>query len=278
MEDSVKCVEEELVEGTVADTREDLVTITREDLVMMEEGEVKILKSAKVLDGSMMVSVTVTALSGALSGPDTLSSPAQDTTPWEFEDIKFIVGKDDNTCLTDEDTITSLASEEMVCCSWHNGDTMLEPHELGPSPRSNPGPPIAVGNVIVCDVPGRLYGGDPVRSMLQRGFVMEGKDPRCKIRLENGATVWTKTKESWLKPWWASGKFAEDQDNPFAAFHAELTLRLGSYSLHIDSQLDSLEKVVQAKAFSKAVKVDDADVPIYLWNDWVRAPGITIER
>jgi hypothetical protein len=85
-------------------------------------------------------------------------------------------------------------------------------------------------------------------------------------------------KESWLKPWWAPGEFAEDQDNPFADLHAEPTLCLGSYSLHIDSQLDSLEKVVQAKAFSKAVEADDANVPIYLWNNRVRAPGITIEQ
>jgi hypothetical protein len=221
----------------------------------------------------MMASVTVTAFSGALSGPDTLSSPMQDTTPWEFEDIQFIVGKDDNTCLTNKDTITSLASEETICCTWRNGDTTLEPHELGPAPRSNPRPPFAVGNVILCDVPGCLYGGSPVRSVLQRGFVIEAEDPRYKIRLENGATVWTDMVESWLKPWWAPGKFAKNQDDLFANFHVEPMLRLGSYGLHIDSQLDSLEKVVQAKAFSKAVKSDDANVPNYLWNNQVRAPG-----
>jgi hypothetical protein len=55
-------------------------------------------------------------------------------------------------------------------------------------------------------------------------------------------------------------------------------LCLGSYGLHIDSQLDSLEKVVQAKEFLKAVKVDDANVAVYLWNNQVRASGITIER
>ncbi len=132
---SVKCVEEELVEDAVVEAREDLVTITRKNLVKMEEGEFKILKSAQELDDSMMAFVTVTAFSGALSGPDTLSSPAQHTTPWEFEDIKLIISKDNNTRLTYKDTITSLASEEMICCSWRNGDTTLEPHKLGPAPR-----------------------------------------------------------------------------------------------------------------------------------------------
>jgi hypothetical protein len=227
----------------------------------------------------MTASVTVTALSGALSGPDTSSSPMQDTTPREFEDIEFIVGKDNNTRLTNEDTITSLVSEETICCSWCNGDTMLEPHKLGPAPGSNPGPPFAVGNVMLCDnISGLLYGRDPGQSVLQWGFVLEAEDARYKIRLENGATVWTNTKESWLKPRWAPGEFAEDQDDPFDDFHAEPTSRLGSYGLHIDSQLDSLEKVVQAKAFAKAVKLDEANVPAYLWNNWVRAPGTTIER
>ncbi len=277
-EDSAKCVKEALVEDAVADAREDLVTIAREALGTMEEGEVKILKNAKELDGSMTASVTVTASSRALSGSDTLSSPMQDTTLWEFKDIEFIVGKDDNTRLTNGDTITSLVSEEMICSSWRNGDTTLEPHKLGPAPRSNPGPPFTVGNVIWCDVPGCLFGGDMVQSVLQWDFVLEAKDPRYKIRLENGTTVCTDTKESWLKPRWAPGEFAEDQNDPFSNFHAEPTLRLGSYGLHIDSQLDSLEKVVQAKAFSKAVKLDDANVPAYLWNDWVWAPGTTIKR
>ncbi len=30
--------------------------------------------------------------------------------------------------------------------------------------------------------------------------------------------------------------------------------------------------------FAKAVKADDAEIPIHLWNDRVKAPGISKER
>ncbi len=43
----------------------------------------------------------------------------------------------------------------------------VEGYELGPPPRSNAGPPFAVGHVIMCDVPGHLYGVDPGQSLLQ---------------------------------------------------------------------------------------------------------------
>jgi hypothetical protein len=62
----------------------------------------------------------------------------------------------------------------------------LEGHKLGPPPRLNAGPLFAVGYVIMCDVPGRLYGLDPGWSLLQQGFFLEAKDPRYKIQLENG--------------------------------------------------------------------------------------------
>ncbi len=84
----------------------------------------------------------------------------------------------------------------------------------------------------------------------------------------------TDTKKSWLKPRWAPGEFALAQDDPFAELREEPLLRLGSFGLYIDLQLDSLEKIGQAKTFSKAVKADDADVPSYLWNDRIRAPGV----
>ena len=142
--------------------------------------------------------------------------------------------------------------------------------ERGPIPARNPGPPFAVGQVILCDVSGHLSGLDPTVSVLQREFIMEAEDPRYKIRLENGATYWTDSQESWLHAWWAQGpgtQFAEDQDNPFADMQSDTSLRLGSYGIHIDSQRNSLEKVGEAKAFAKAVKADNAGVSVHLWND-----------
>ena len=141
--------------------------------------------------------------------------------------------------------------------------------ERGPIPARNPGPPFAVGQVILCDVPGHLSGLDPTVSVLQQGFIMEAEDPRYKIRLENGAT-------------WAQGpgtQFAEDQEDPFADLQGDTSLRLGPYGIHINSQRNSLEKVGKAKAFAKAVKADDAGVQVHLWNDQIRTPlGITQEQ
>ena len=98
----------------------------------------------------------------------------------------------------------------------------------------------------------------------------------------NGATCWTDSQESWLHERWAQGpgtQFAEDQDDPFADLQGDTSLRLGLYGIHIDSQRNSLEKVDKAKAFAKAVKADDAGVPVHLWNDRIRTPlGVTQER
>jgi hypothetical protein len=113
----------------------------------------------------------------------------------------------------------------------------LEPNEVGPCPKENPGPPFAVGHVILCNIPGRLSGLDPSVSFLQRGFVMEAEDPSYKIRLENGATFWTDTRESWLKARWAQGQgteFAEDKDDPFE----DLCSQAPSPSTDLDSRMD----------------------------------------
>jgi hypothetical protein len=36
--------------------------------------------------------------------------------------------------------------------------------------------------------------------------------------------------------------------------------------------------VEESKDFARAVKADDAEIPIHLWNDRVRAPGVSKER
>ena len=55
-------------------------------------------------------------------------------------------------------------------------------------------------------------------------------------------------------------------------------LKLGSYGVHIDAQLESVEKVDEAKAYAKAVKADDMEVPLHLWNKRIRSPGVTREK
>ncbi len=195
---------------------------------------------------------------------------------WTFE-LNFGIGLDKGM-LTDTDTITLVASEETMCCRpWRpgKGDT-LEEHEIGPGPTLNPGPPFAVGDIIMCNIQGRKFSPDPLR--LQRGFILKADHPRYWIKLEDGGTVWTHVGKSWLTPRWAPGQFATDQDDPFANEKGNKSMKLGSYGIHVNAQLDSIRKIQEAKEFAKAVKADDAEIPVYLWNDRVNSPGITQER
>jgi hypothetical protein len=84
--------------------------------------------------------------------------------------------------------------------------------------------------------------------------------------------------ESWLKPRWAPGEFAEDQDDPFKGKRINQNLKTGSYGIHIDAQLESLQKIKEAKEFAKAVKSDNAEIPVYLWNNRIRLPGMSQEK
>jgi hypothetical protein len=101
--------------------------------------------------------------------------------------------------------------------------------------------------------------------------------PKYCIRLEEGKTVGTSIGESWLNPHWAPGEFAPDQDDPFAKEKTSKKLKMGLYGIHVDSQIESLRKIKEAKEFAKAVKADDAEIPLYLWNDRIRVQGITNE-
>ncbi len=74
------------------------------------------------------------------------------------------------------------------------------------------------------------------------------------------------------------GQLAPDSDNPFADLQAGSQLKLGSYGVHVDAQLKAVEKVDEAKAYAKAVKADDAEVPLHLWNERIRSPGVLREK
>ncbi len=194
---------------------------------------------------------------------------------WMF-DLNFESGADKGR-LTDADTIILVASEETMCCRpWQPGnENTLEEHEIGPGPKLIPDLPFVVGDIIMCDIPGRQCE-DLLR--LQQGFVLKADHPRYRIKLEDGETVWTHIGKSWLRPRWAPGQFAPDQDNPFVKEKGNKNLKLGSYGIHVNSQQDLLRKIQEAKEFAKAVKADDAEIPVYLWNNRVKSPGITQER
>ncbi len=135
----------------------------------------------------------------------------------------------------DEQEMTAAGPDTLPC-----GPHGLEKHEIGPAPKQNPGPPFAVGDVIMCNVLGSIKG-------LQRGFIFMVNHPKYCIQLEEGRTVGTSTGESWLSPCWAPGEFTPDQDDPFVKEKAKKKLKMGSCGIHVDSQLEALRKVKVAK-------------------------------
>ncbi len=80
---------------------------------------------------------------------------------WTFE-FDMDSGEETHARLTDTYTVTLAALEDTwrprnLGCS-HG----LEDHEVGPGPMSNPGPSFAVGDVIMCYVPGPQLGTDMI--------------------------------------------------------------------------------------------------------------------
>ena len=62
----------------------------------------------------------------------------------------------------------------------------------------------------------------------------------------------------------------------FAKLRGEMT-QLGLFGTHIDTQLSALRSVVEAKDYAKAVKADDAGIPLHLWNDRITLAGVSSE-
>jgi hypothetical protein len=138
--------------------------------------------------------------------PNTLScsTATKGTGAQEFKlDMeRDVEGSETGSRLIDEDTVLSststdslfLAYANTVCRGWRTGDPiLLEDHEIGPPPRFNPGHPFAVGEVIMCDIPGHPHGvcyipghSHGVPNGLWRGFVLQSKHPRYQICLESG--------------------------------------------------------------------------------------------
>ncbi len=132
-----------------------------------------------------------------------------------------------------------------------------------------------MGRVINCDIGNHGH---------QRAFVLESAHPCYKLRLEDSTTASASTYNDWLNPSYATWEenpngFALERDNPFVKVRAEVNpTKMGSYGIHGYAQRDSLLKVEEAKEFVKAVKADDAEIPLFLWNNRVEAPGIPEAR
>jgi hypothetical protein len=163
--------------------------------------------------------------------------------------------------LTDEDMVTSCASEATL----RRGRGGVEEHKRGGPVELNSGPPFAVGDVIMSDL--GKHG-------LQRAFVLRADHPRYQLRLADGTTIGTSTHESWLQPRYATGRgnpngFAPDQDDPFVEIRQTIIDsrsrggKIGSYGILGDAQLETLQRIVEAKDYAKAVKADDGNIPVH---------------
>lgn len=174
--------------------------------------------------------------------------------------------------LTDDSTLTSEASE-LTLKTRGRGATAkgeealnkfglpgdLEPHEIGPPLKRNPGPPFRVGDVLHCEIAARAY--------IQNGVILEADDPRYLIKLDDDTMVDTSKELVYLVPHPAPGQLAP---HPSIA-HFEEDIRklgdqVGSLGVHLDAQEASLQRVREEKEYAKAVKADDAKVPVHLWN------------
>ena len=210
-------------------------------------------------------------------GVEVVVEPPVKRAQWHFDLGDGFDSRKERDALTDEDTLTSTASEETMLPRKVKRLSVLddlEEHEVG-GILYNPGPPFAIGDVIMCDV---------ARQGMQRAFVLKANHPRYTLRLEDGTTVGTSTYEAWLAPRYATwpgnpNGLAADQDDPFAEVRSKTRpSRIGSYGVLGDAQRDSLHKVEEAKDYSKAVKHDDANIPLHLWNDRVKAGDTPREK
>ena len=105
--------------------------------------------------------------------------------------------------------------------------------------------------------------------VLQQAFVMEANHPWCRLCLQNGQEIDTGIMPAGLLPRYAPGPFDPDVDDPFKDIWSEPLVKSGSHGIQIDDQLDSLQRVQHAKEFAKAIKSENIEIPVYLWNKHV---------
>ena len=176
---------------------------------------------------------------------------------------------------SDDGSVSSLASEETsrwrhTRCRRDEVDPELE-MEKGPPIQFEPGPPFSIGAKVMCDAEGI---GKRV------GLVMRADHPNYTICLENGDMVHTATMSTVVMPWYAEWEGNTNGLSPyvepplFAKLRREMS-QVGSFGAYIDAQLMALQAVDEAKAYAKAVKSDDAGIPVELWNDRIPLVGVS---
>jgi hypothetical protein len=181
--------------------------------------------------------------------------------------------------VSDDGSGTSLASEETMrwhhatCLSrWDKYDPEAEMERDTREPHFNPGPPFAIGNIVVCDMVEQCGNK-------RMGLVTRADHPHYVVCLDNGLTVDTAVTDVVLFPSYADSneEFAPYVEPAiFTELRSKMT-QVGSFGVHLDSQTAALQRVDEAKAYAKAVKSDDAQIPVELWNDRIEVSGVSSE-
>ena len=136
---------------------------------------------------------------------------------------------------------------------------MVEAHERGHDWSKRPGPPFAAGDTVLCDMVDEDIA-------CQLAYVVQANHPVYLLRLEDGRTIDTCDVNVILFPCYSSSCFAPDEEDPFVDVKLESQVARGSFGIQVDAQRDSLRRIREEKENAKAVKSDDASIPVYLWN------------
>ena len=113
---------------------------------------------------------------------------------------------------------------------------------------------------------------------LHKVFVLKADHPWYKVRMENGCDKEISVSSLGRAALFDNRdpKLAPPRRDEFVGDEEAAALVMGSFGLRIDALRRSLRRVEEEKEHAKAVKADDAKVPVHLWNQ--RIEGILEEQ
>ena len=101
----------------------------------------------------------------------------------------------------------------------------------------------------------------------EQGCVVDAHHPWYSLHIRDGSVRRVNANRDVLRP-----GFRETEEEARLCSRLEKEGRLGSFGVHMDTQLKSLRRIVEEKQYAKAVKADDAVIPVHLWDDRVPLP------
>ncbi|MGB1701331.1 MAG: hypothetical protein ACPHRO_15345, partial [Nannocystaceae bacterium] len=96
--------------------------------------------------------------------------------------------------------------------------------------------------------------------------------------MEDGTPLSTTMDKAHLIPTWRWEEDPRSSTSNRAATELESEVKRGSFGVRICAQVESLRRIREEKEYAKAVKADDAEVPVSLWSQRISAPGVDPER